>query len=66
MVNSLEGNDYTEVLTLTRKEKDKQREEKKEREEARIVHIAATVPPTKKMKLKGKKSQNQVRTCLKL
>ena len=29
MVNSLEGNDYTEVLTLTRDEKDKEREEEK-------------------------------------
>ena len=29
MVNSLEGNDYTEVLTLTREEKDKQREERR-------------------------------------
>ena len=29
MVNILEGNDYTEVLTLTRDEKDKEREEEK-------------------------------------
>ena len=64
MVNSLEGNDYTEVFTLTR-EKDKQREEKV-REEATAAEIVPTASPTKKMKLKEKKPQNQLRTCLKL
>ena len=65
MVKSLERNNYTEVLTLTREEKDKQREEQKEREEARAAQIAATTPPTKKRKLKGKKhriSQNMSQT----
>ena len=66
LVNSLEGNDYTEVLTLTREEKDKQREEGKLREEARTAEISANAPPTKKRKPKGEKALNQVRTCLKL
>ena len=66
LVNSLEGNDYTDVLTLTREEKDKQREEEKLREEARAAEIAANAAPTKKRKSKGKTPQNQVRTCLKL
>ena len=66
MVNSLVGNDYTEVLTLTREEKDQQREEEKERKEAKAAHLADTAPPTKKRKLKEKKEQNQVRKCLKL
>ena len=56
MVNSPEGNDYAEVLTLTMVEKDKQREAEKEREEARAAHIETTAPPTKKRKLKGKKT----------
>ena len=65
MVNCLVGNDYTEVLTLTREEKEKQREEEKEREEGKAAHLAATAPPTKKGKLKGKNPQNQVGKCLK-
>ena len=54
-MNSLVGNDYTEVLTLTREEKDKQREEEKEREEAKATHLVDTAPPTKKRRFKGKK-----------
>ena len=48
IVNSLEGNDYTEVLTLTREEKERQREEEKIREEDRAAEIAAKAPPKRK------------------
>ena len=39
MVNSLGRNEYTEVLKLTREEKDKKREEEKEREKGRKCDI---------------------------
>ena len=54
LVNNLEGNDYTEVLTLTREEKEKQREEGKLKEKARAAEIAAHAS-TRKRKLKGQK-----------
>ena len=54
LVNSLVGNDYNEVLTLTREEKDKQREEEKEREEAKASQIVGTGQHRKKRKVQKK------------